>query len=308
LPMPTRFLRGSADRPWSSVAAMLLDPVHLLISTPRQCPDAACRFWKIMTRDGVSTRIAAREVVEAEVPSSVSPITNRSAPDRLKCAQDGVHARVHGVRKRFAPNHHPRGIQDEQSPLASAWRRRVHAEGTRDVARRRIVGQQWKCDGLLCGEGRMGPGAIDGDPDDRRSQALERRLQLRQLAELVAGYRVPIGHVEDKNGGTSKKVREADGRVRPVMQSEMRRAWPGCQRHLPVNHPRGGVMRLALSAHGASTFWVDRAFAISAMAWVPSLPGRPPSMVDPTPNAVDGASRRAAVSLPEWLVCCDGRG
>ena len=67
----------------------------------------------------------------------------------------------------------------------------------------------------------MGPGAIDGDPDHRRSQALELRLQLRQLAELVAGYRVLIGDVEDENGGTSKKVGEAHRRVRPVMQSEV---------------------------------------------------------------------------------------
>jgi hypothetical protein len=45
---------------------------------------------------------------------------NPSVPDRFKRAQDGVDARVYGVRKRFAPHHQPRGIQDEESPLASA--------------------------------------------------------------------------------------------------------------------------------------------------------------------------------------------
>ena len=146
---------------------------------------------------------------------------NPSVPDCFKRAQDRVYARVYGVGKRSAPNHRPRGVEDEQSALAPAGCRRVHAEGTRDVARWRIVGQQRKRDGLLGREGRMRPRAIDGDPDDRRSQPLELRLQPRQLAELVAGYRVPIGDVEDENGGTSEKVGKADGRVRAVKQGEV---------------------------------------------------------------------------------------
>ena len=43
----------------------------------------------------------------------------------------------------------------------------------------------------------------------------------RAFAELVARYWVPIGDVKDENGGTSEKVGEAHGRVRPVMQREV---------------------------------------------------------------------------------------
>jgi len=60
---------------------------------------------------------------------------DRGLPDCFKRAQNGVHARVYGVRKRSAPHHRPRGIQDEQSPLASAGRRGVHAEAYTPKAR-----------------------------------------------------------------------------------------------------------------------------------------------------------------------------
>jgi hypothetical protein len=45
---------------------------------------------------------------------------DRGVPDGFERAQDGVHTGVHRVREGSAPNHHPGGIQDEQSSLASA--------------------------------------------------------------------------------------------------------------------------------------------------------------------------------------------
>ena len=47
-PMPMRFLRGSADRAWSSVAPVLLNPVRLLIPALPSLRSFGCRSMRLM--------------------------------------------------------------------------------------------------------------------------------------------------------------------------------------------------------------------------------------------------------------------